>query len=345
MKLVKFTSILLFLIIVATVGCSGMSDSHRLIQEKEMFAISYHYLQRAKESETVSDWYMAKYFYQIAYQIDPENKDIQIKIAYLKKKIKTDSQYHFQQGFNFYQNGKVKKARQSLLAALRINPEHQEARMYLVELIQQPEFNTYQVNKKTDLKTLAQEFYNDPEKCFLIAYFNNLSDNASPAIGSTLLIPWAPIQKTAAPFDIEENLEKARIFMESKRFSQALAITSKIREQDPENLGATEIDNAVYHQIAQEFERFGKYTEALNTMLKVKSDIQLTNSYISHLRLLVKDEADKHYRLGVRYFVEEELEKAIQEWERTLAIDPTNEMAQKDIGNAKNLLEKLQQIQ
>jgi hypothetical protein len=74
-----------------------------------MFAVSYHYWQRANESETVSDWYMAKYLYQIAYQLDPENKDIELKIALLKKKIKTESQIHFQQGLDFYQMEKLKR--------------------------------------------------------------------------------------------------------------------------------------------------------------------------------------------------------------------------------------------
>jgi tetratricopeptide (TPR) repeat protein len=345
MKLSKILSFLLILMISAATGCAGISKTDLLFEEKEMFAVSYHYLQRANESETVSDWYMAKYFYQIACQLDPENKDIEVKIALLKERIKSQSQLYFQQGLDFYRDGEINKARKALLTALRINPEHQKARIYLVEIIQQPEQNTFKVNQKTDLKTIAQEFYNDPEKSFLIAYFNDIPDQAVPEIGSTLIIPWVPIQKSTVPFDLEENLGKARLFLDSKRFSQALAVTSKIREQEPENLEATEIENAVYHQIAQEFERFGKYSDALNTMLKVKSDNQSTKSYISHLRLLVKDKADQHYRRGVRYFVNEELEKAIKEWERTLAIDPTNEMAQKDIGNAKSLLEKLRQIQ
>jgi tetratricopeptide (TPR) repeat protein len=345
MNFITIISFLSILMISMIPGCSGVSKTHILFEEKEMFAISYHYWQRANEAETVSDWYMAKYFYQIAYQLDPENKDILEKIASLKNKIKTESQIHFQQGLDFYQSGEIKNARQALLTALRINPEHKNARIYLLDIVQQPEENKFTVNQKTDLETIAREFYNDPEKSFLIAYFNDIPDQVTPEIGSTLVIPWAPVQKPAISSDLQENLEKARQFLDTKRFSQALAMTSKIREQEPENVEAAEIENAVYHQIAQEFERFGKYTEALNTILKVKSDNESTKSYISHLSLMVKDKADIHYRRGVRYFVNEELEKAIKEWEQTLAIDPTNEMAQKDIGNAKSLLEKLRQIQ
>jgi tetratricopeptide (TPR) repeat protein len=345
MKIIKNLLFLLIVIAVAATGCSGIGKTIPLFEEKELYAVSYHFWQRAHESETVSDWHMAEYLCQIANQLDPENKDIELKIDFLKKKIKTESQIHFQRGFDYYGKGEIKKARQEFLTALRINPDHKEARTYLVELIRQPEHNTFKVNQKTNLRTIAQEFYNDPEKSFLIAYFNDLSEHAVPEIGSNLMIPWVPIQKSEVPFNLEENLGKARIYLDSKRFSQALAMISKIREQDPENLEAMDIENAVYHQIAQEFERFGKYSDALNTMLKVKSDNQSTNSYITHLRQLVKEKADKYYRQGVRYFVNEELEKAIKEWERTLAIDPTNEMAQKDIGNAKSLLEKLRQIQ
>ncbi len=345
MKRRNYLSYLLAMLMLAGTSCSGVSKTHCLSEEKEIFAVSYHYWQRANEAETVNDWNMAKYLYRIAHQLDPENKDIERKIVFLNDKIQSESQLHFQRGLDFYRNGKINKARQALLTALRINPEHHEARIYLLEIIQQPEQNAFKVDQKTDLKTIAQAFYNDPEKSFLIAYFNDIQEHVAPEIGSTLIIPWVPIQKSSVPFDLEENLGKARLYLDSKRFSQALAMTSKIQEYEPENMEAMDINNAVYHQIAQEFERFGKYSDALNTMLKVQSDNQSTKSYISHLRLLVKDKADQHYRRGVRYFVNEELEKAIKEWERTLAIDPTNEMAQKDIGNAKSLLEKLRQIQ
>lgn len=345
MKCSDFLCYFLTLFLFLGTGCSGLGKRHCFSEEKELFAVSYHYWQRAQESETIKDWYMAEYFYQIAHQLEPENQDIRGKIALLKKKIYTESENYFQQGLNSYKNGEKEKARQELLTALRINPEHQKARIYLAEMMHQPEQKTFRVNGKTDLQTIAQEFYNDPEKSFLIAYFNDISEKDYPVIGSTLIIPWAPIQKSTEPFNLDENLEKARLFLDSKRLSQVLEITSKIREQEPENPEAINIENAVYHQIAQEFERFGKYTDALNTMLKVKSDNQSTQSYISHLRELVKDKSDKHYRSGVRYFINEELEKAIKEWERALAIDPTNEMAQKDIVNAKSLLEKLRQIQ
>ena len=345
MNFINYWSCLIIMMIFAGAGCSGVEKTCYTSEDKEIFAVSYHYWQKANEYETLGDWYMAEYFCRIAHQLDPENLDYTAKIAVLKDKIKSESEKYYQEGLDLNRNGETIKARQALLNALRINPDHINARTYLAETIQQPEQNIFKVNKKTDLKAIAQDFYNDPEKSFLIAYFNELSEQVAPEVGSSLLIPWAPAQKSTHPFNLEESLRKARLFLDTKRFSQALATTLKIREQEPENPEAIEIENAVYHQIAQEFERFGNYTAALKTILKIKSDNQSTKSYISHLTLKVKEKADQHYRRGVRFFVNEELENAIKEWERTLAIDPANEMAQKDIENAKSLLEKLRQIQ
>jgi hypothetical protein len=40
----------------------------------------------------------------------------------------------------------------------------------------------------------------------------------------------------------------------------------------------------------------------------------------------------------------DQLEKAIREWEETLALNPNHPKARKDIENAQNLLKKLQEL-
>lgn len=322
-----------------------LTDKKMVLDEKKIFAISYHYWQRANESETLNDWYMARYFCRIAHQLDPDNIEIEAKIATLTEKILIESDAHFQCGFNFYQNKEIEKSRDSFLKALQINPEHGESKRYLVEILQQPEHNAYQVIEKKGLDTIAQEVYEDPEKSFLIAYFNDLKEDGIPEIGSTLTVPPVSIPKPTTGFDLEEHLGKARSFLDSRQYSRALQMVSRIQIHQPECSEALEIENSVYRLIAQEFEKFGKYSEALNVMMNVKTDCQTTQNYIAHLKQLVKDRADIYYRRGVRHFVNEELEKAIVEWKKALAIDPTNTTTQKDIENAENLLEKLRNIQ
>jgi tetratricopeptide (TPR) repeat protein len=57
-----------------------------------------------------------------------------------------------------------------------------------------------------------------------------------------------------------------------------------------------------------------------------------------------KQLAGEHYLRGVKYFTDEELDKAIKEWETTLTLDPNHPKAKKDIENARALLQKLKEI-
>jgi hypothetical protein len=58
----------------------------------------------------------------------------------------------------------------------------------------------------------------------------------------------------------------------------------------------------------------------------------------------MKKQAEIHYLQGVKYFLNEELQSAIKEWETTLTLDPEHIKAKKDIKNAKSLLEKLKKV-
>ncbi len=54
--------------------------------------------------------------------------------------------------------------------------------------------------------------------------------------------------------------------------------------------------------------------------------------------------AEVHYINGIKYFTEEKLDKAIQEWEETLKLNPQHPKAKGDMENAVRLLQKLKEI-
>ena len=62
---------------------------------------------------------------------------------------------------------------------------------------------------------------------------------------------------------------------------------------------------------------------------------------IANLQMIVHDEAGACYRRGVNFFVNEKLTEAIQEWEKTLELDPEHAKAQKNIEKARSLLKKI----
>ena len=54
--------------------------------------------------------------------------------------------------------------------------------------------------------------------------------------------------------------------------------------------------------------------------------------------------AQVHYRNGVKHFINEDLNKAIAEWEIALDCDPDHAKARENIENARRLLEKIETL-
>jgi hypothetical protein len=57
-----------------------------------------------------------------------------------------------------------------------------------------------------------------------------------------------------------------------------------------------------------------------------------------------KNLADVHYVKGIKYYTEEKLELAVQEWEETLKLNPQHPKARGDMDNALKLLQRLKEI-
>jgi tetratricopeptide (TPR) repeat protein len=58
----------------------------------------------------------------------------------------------------------------------------------------------------------------------------------------------------------------------------------------------------------------------------------------------LKIQAENHYKKGVSLFVEEKLEAAIKEWEKTLELNPHHPHAAQYIAKARKLLKKVSEI-
>jgi cytochrome c-type biogenesis protein CcmH/NrfG len=58
----------------------------------------------------------------------------------------------------------------------------------------------------------------------------------------------------------------------------------------------------------------------------------------------MRREAEEHYIAGVRYFVDQNLEQAIVQWEETLALNPDHSKASRDLKKARRLMEELERI-
>ena len=99
--------------------------------------------------------------------------------------------------------------------------------------------------------------------------------------------------------------------------------------------------NESCYQLGRTLSQRKRYKEALEMLNRVEPKPKEVNELITFVN---KQLAESHYLAGVKYFVDEQLEKAIKEWETALVFDPQHPKARGDIENAVDLLQKLKKI-
>ncbi len=103
------------------------------------------------------------------------------------------------------------------------------------------------------------------------------------------------------------------------------------------------INNDLYQQ-GLIFFKNDEYQSALICFRDVDNGYANVNDLIDTVERRMKKKADLHYKNGVKYFVNEELKKAIEEWKKALGFDPDNTIIKRDIENSMNLLEKIKKM-
>ena len=90
--------------------------------------------------------------------------------------------------------------------------------------------------------------------------------------------------------------------------------------------------------------RNGDYLSAIESFQQVAPDYEGIAETIIMVENKIKQEAESHFKEGVKLFVEERLEDAITEWEKALKLDPNHANALSSVEKARHLLEKVNKI-
>jgi len=353
----KFFNIYLLLIVLFFfTGCAGvrefLGDITDKITEKnpekapegtKVLPASY-YLEKALEYEKNDELQTALFYMQIAVTLNPDSTKIPEKIASLKSTIDHKAKQHFTKGVTFYKKRRFKDAQGQFLTTLRYAPGHKEALDYLKNSLHPKEYLNYKVKEKDTLKGISKKFYKDPSKDFLIAYFNNLKTDKEPVPGTILELPVLGSEFTRPTIDIRIELIKAENLLKEKRYREVLDVAGKILDYDKSNKAAEDLINTAYCQQAKHLTIRKNYTEALNMLNRADPQYDCVEKSISNIKKSMKKQAEVHYLKGVKHFLNEELQSAIKEWEKTLSLNPEHKNAKKHVKNARSLLDKLKKV-
>ena len=314
------------------------------------------YRAKARENEAGGDLPKALKAWEIVKNFLPADEEAEKKIAQLQEQISAAADQHFQKGLGFFQSRSYAQARHEFLCALYLKPDHGEAIHYLKQKVEGEDIFTYEAKKGDTIKKVARKFYKDPQKDFLIAYFNGLKvdsrleppvilrmpilDSPPPKTKSTSAKKDADLNPERA-IEIKEILGKARDAYQVKNYPESAALTAKILEYDPANRECRELRNASFYQLGKKLSQEKKYDEAQEAFHRVDSGYKDVSTQLAKNQ---KQLAEVHYIKGVKFFIEEKIEGAIQEWQTTLSLEPKHPKAKKDIENARNLLKKLEKV-
>jgi len=338
------------------VGCGGMSgflqenSAARIItgaSEKERHQnrlLSDMLELRAKEYEKSGEIYGALLCWQVLSILNPTDQDYAGRFQQLKYESQLSANRHFETGMAYFKKNLFKSARREFLIALRYNPDHPAALNYLKNKMFPEISDRYRVQKGDSLVNIAENVYQDPNKYYLIAVYNNLDVDQPLIAGKNLKLPVLEPGLALPLVDITLELKNARKLFLSQEYKKVLQSTAKVLSIDPSNGEAADLKNAALYQIAKIFRQQHKYLESLETLKKLDPRYKGVQKDVAAVKMLLKKQAEEKYRIGVNYFVNEEIDKAIEAWEKTLMLDPQHPKARQDIEKARRLLNKLKEV-
>ncbi len=150
--------------------------------------------------------------------------------------------------------------------------------------------------------------------------------------------------KGAIQDTIQHALLKAENLLKAKKYEESIDLAEKILGYDPSNTAAKKLIDTSFCQQGRDLLIRKKYDEALKVLDKTDPVYDCGKKMRLAVKNAKKQQAEAHYIQGVKHFLNEKLQSAIKEWEKTLKLNPEHDKAKKNIKNARNLLEKLKKV-
>lgn len=143
---------------------------------------------------------------------------------------------------------------------------------------------------------------------------------------------------------INKELIKAKTLLKEKQYEQVFALAGKILDYDKSNKAAEDLINTTFCQQGKDLIIRKNYTQAINVLNRANPQYDCVKKTISDVYKAKKKQAGVHYLNGVKHFLNEELQSAIKEWEKALALNPEHKKAKKNINNSQSLIKKLEKV-
>ncbi len=169
------------------------------------------YRKLADSAEKAGDLRRALLYREVVKGFAPDDEGARERVERLKRKIRGEADRHYRAAMALEEKGESAKALREFLAVLVLDPDNEAAFRRVKNVTDGkngknggagPGFRFWTVREGDTLRKIAGEVYRDPDKEFLIAWFNPLPKSSLLSIGTELRLP---------DVDITSSTEKEKV--------------------------------------------------------------------------------------------------------------------------------------
>ena len=304
--------------------------------------------------------------------VEPSNQEAREGLKRMEKALHDSAERYYRTGLKLNNEGQYEQARQNFLMALYLRPDHPEAAKILTERkrIIIKGYVLHTIKPGESLARIAERYYGDQSRFSIIAQYNNLTDATRihegqeirvPEIeGMELLVEKENVETVNPEVQKEEAvnalLEKeladridgyreqgVKLFRENK-YLEAIDEFNKVLSIAHDDGDSLEYIHKSHYELGMDCFKKKDYYAAMDQFresIRYNDDCAACVEYLQKSEELYKE---LHYKKGMQYYENEQLVKAIKEWELVTAVDPDYKKAGYHIDKAKVMLRKLEEI-
>ena len=320
--------------------------------EKEYRKAAYRHEKSGQLIQALWEW-------EIVLGFSPGNKKVIKRIKQIETNLNKAAERRFNRGVAFYRKGALSSAKKEFLLTLRLDPNHNKAFYYLKNRMHEREYTAYKIKKRDTLALIAEKNYFDKNKAFLISHVNDLTKKSKLKPGNYLSIPdledrfmqndsqekSEDVGVVEAKVDLNTIIKEAEEDLKEKEYDTVLLAVKRVLKVDAQNKKAKNLRNATYFDMGTSLRNEKKFLDSLESFKKVSPDYKDIKNTIAALNKEIKQEADAHYNKGVNFYINEQLNEAIDEWEIAIELNPSHPKAAKDMEEAKKLIDELGELE
>jgi tetratricopeptide (TPR) repeat protein len=262
---------------------------------------------------------------------------------------------HVQNAINFLQVGKEDQARAELTAALAKEPQNSMASNLLEQVNANPQAYfagmgsfAYTIRSGDSLSSIAKKFLDDPLKFYILAKYNDMDNPSKLRRGETIRVPGKAPMPTppstlakpphkAEPSDSEIQYSLAKRYYDAGKYQDAIDLLEKSVQERPKDLKARDLLVLSYTRYAEKLAEKANLLEAQTVLEKALSMQPRNKKLRQQLKHLENQrEADRLYQSGVEALQAGKEDKAFEDFNKVLDLDPNHALAKKQILSLKS---------